>query len=66
MTRTAIPSMIIEDVELRVQPSFIKLSDPMTCDHRWEPHLWEHGGAYCPLCGSRAGWVNDPRLEASP
>lgn len=62
MTSTSIPTMIIEDVELRPRPSiFAFRADPMDCDHRWEPHLYETGHAYCPHCGSLARWVNDPR-----
>ena len=64
MSATTIPSMIVADVELRVQPSLLAFHvDPMGCDHRWEPHLWETGRAYCPRCGSIARWVNDPRAR---
>ena len=63
MTATALPSMIVEDVELRARPSILQsLRDPFDCDHVWEPHLWETGRAYCPHCGSFARWVNDPRV----
>jgi hypothetical protein len=24
--------------------------DPATCEHAWEPHLWEQGKSYCPHC----------------
>ena len=66
MTTTAIPSMIVEDVELRARPSIIPLQvEPIDCDHVWEPHLWEISRAYCPRCGSFARWVNDPRVTAS-
>ena len=62
MTSTAIPTMVVEDVEIRALPSLLAFNaDPMECDHRWEPHLWETGRAYCPRCGSFARWVNDPR-----
>lgn len=63
MTTTSIPSMIVEDVELRVRPGLNFHADPMSCDHAWEPHLWENGRAYCSRCGSFARWVNDPRAE---
>jgi hypothetical protein len=66
MTATAIPTMIVEDVELRARPGLIKFAaDPMECDHRWEPHLWEMSRAYCPRCGSLACWVNDPRAQGA-
>lgn len=62
MTATAIASMIVADVELRVRPSIVRHQhDPMSCDHVWEPHLWDTGRAYCHQCGSFARWVNDPR-----
>jgi hypothetical protein len=59
--------MVVEDVELRVRPGLLFHSDPMGCDHVWEPHLWDTGRAYCARCGSSARWVNDPRAteEAS-
>jgi hypothetical protein len=65
MTSVArIPSMIVDDVELRVRPSIVQFQiDPMNCDHVWEPHLWDTGRAYCARCGSLARWVNDPRSE---
>ena len=64
MTTTSIPSMIVEDIELRVRPGTIGFKhDPMSCDHYWEPHLWDNGRAYCARCGSFARWVNDPRRE---
>jgi len=64
VTRTVIPSMIVEDVELRVRPAFLTTHvDPMGCEHLWEPHLWETGRAYCARCGSYARWVNDPRAK---
>ena len=65
MTATMIPTMVVEDIELRARPELIKLVEPMECEHRWEPHLWETGRAYCPRCGSLARWVNDPRAEKS-
>jgi len=66
MTATMIPTMVVEDVELRSRPGMIKtLVEPMECEHRWEPHLWETSRAYCPRCGSCARWVNDPRAEES-
>lgn len=62
MTATTLPTMVVVDVELRSRPSMIAThSDPIDCDHVWEPHLWETGRAYCPRCGSFARWVNDPR-----
>ena len=62
MTATTIPSMIVEDVELRSWPSLLGTHvDPLDCAHVWEPHFWETGRAYCPRCGSRARWVDDPR-----
>lgn len=64
MSATTLPAMIVDDVELRARPSFLAFaSDPMACDHVWEPHLVETGRAYCPRCGSRARWLDDPRLE---
>lgn len=27
-------------------------ADPATCQHAWEPHLWEQGQQYCPYCTS--------------
>ena len=65
MTRTSIPSMIVDGVELRVHPGLRFHVDPMGCDHVWEPHLWESGRAYCPRCGSFARWRNDPDLVVS-
>ena len=63
MTATAIPTMLVEDVELRARPSILSVHvDPFDCSHVWEPHLWETGRAHCPRCGSSARWVNDPRL----
>lgn len=65
MTATAIATMVVEDIELRTQLGvLLSLVDPMTCDHVWEPHLWETGRAYCPSCGSIARWVNDPRATS--
>jgi hypothetical protein len=67
VSTTTIPSMIVDDVDLRTRPSLLAfLADPMGCDHRWEPHLYETGRAHCPRCGSFGRWVNDPRLEVSP
>lgn len=64
MTATTIPTMIVEDVELRLRPSIVRYQhDPMRCGHIWEPHLWDTGRAFCPRCGLLARWVNDPRLE---
>ena len=67
MTTTTIPTMIVEDVELRSRPSTLFAHiDPIACDHIWEPHLWETNRAYCARCGSFARWANDPRAtEAS-
>ena len=62
MTATAIPSMLVEDVEPSSRPSILTTQrDSFDCDHVWEPHLWETGRAHCPRCGSFARWVNDPR-----
>jgi hypothetical protein len=62
MTATAIPTMVVEDVDLRARPGIVAFAaDPMECDHVWEPHLCETGRAYCARCGSSARWVNDPR-----
>lgn len=67
MTSTTIPSMLVEDVELRASVGTIRLQcDPMRCDHLWEAHLWDTGRAYCARCGSFARWVNDPRREGVP
>jgi hypothetical protein len=64
MTATAIPTMVVDDVELRFRPGLLTpLADPMECDHRWEPHFVETGRAYCARCGSLARWVNDPRAR---
>lgn len=64
MSKTVIPTMIVDEVELRVQPSLLTdLVDPIDCDHGWEPHSWDIGSAYCLRCGSRARWVNDPRVS---
>jgi hypothetical protein len=68
MTKTTVPSMIVADIEPRVRPAspFVMFkNDPMACEHVFEPNLWEHGGAYCALCGSLARWVNDPRVKES-
>jgi len=66
MTATVIPTMIVEDVELRSRPCTMRFKfDPMACEHRWEPHLYETARAYCPRCGSFARWVNDPRAEVA-
>ena len=61
MTATVIPTMVVDDVELRSRPGFA--GDPIDCGHVWEPHLWDTGRAYCPRCGSFARWVNDPRAS---
>ena len=64
MSTTSIPTMIVDAVELRTRPSLLTTHvDPIDCDHRWEPHLWETGRAYCPSCGSLARWGNDPRAK---
>ena len=63
MSKTTIPTMMVDDVELRSRPGIANLRDPIDCDHLWEPHLWEIGRAYCPRCGSIARWVNDPRAK---
>lgn len=56
--------MIVTDVKLRDRSGTIRFeSDPAICVHAWEAHLWEHGGAYCPRCGSTARWADDPRLQ---
>lgn len=64
MSVTTIPTMVVDDVELRVSPSILRFqsaADPIDCDHLWEPHLLKIGRAYCARCGSCARWVNDPR-----
>jgi len=67
MTSTAIPTMIVDNVDLRARPSMLALHvDPIDCDHVWEPHLWETGRAYCARCGSFARWANDPRAAEEP
>jgi hypothetical protein len=65
VTATVIPSMVVDDVELRAQsrPFLAPRAHPMTCGHLWEPHLWELNRAYCPRCGSLGRWVNDPRAS---
>lgn len=64
MISTKIPTMLVEDVELRTSPSLSSglHAHPMTCDHLWEAHF-EPCLAYCPRCGSFGCWVNDPRAE---
>jgi hypothetical protein len=62
VTTTRIPSMLVDDVELRVYPS---KEDPSSCAHRWEAGL-VRGRASCDRCGAFARWANDPRLEAAP
>lgn len=44
----------------------ITLSQPIAadCKHKWEPHLWDSGRAYCPRCRSFAAWPTDPRLAS--
>lgn len=37
--------------------------DPITCEHEWEPHMWDDGRAFCNLCGTFAEWLDDPRVE---
>jgi len=61
MSASIIPTMVVEDIELRVRPSSRLDIHPMSCDHLWEAHLWETGRAYCPCCGAFGHWVNDPR-----
>lgn len=29
-----------------------KHPDPASCEHVWEPHLWERGKLYCPYCAT--------------
>lgn len=29
---------------------FGPFEDPATCQHEWEPHVWEAGQEYCPYC----------------
>jgi hypothetical protein len=60
VSTTGIPTMIVEDVELRVQPSLTFHGDPINCDHFWKPDLCETGQVCCSRCRSRARWVNDP------
>jgi len=57
---TTLPAMVVDDVELRARPG--SYADPMSCGHVWEPHFLL-GYARCQDCGSRARWVNDPRME---
>ena len=65
MSATAIPTMVVDDVEPRSRPGVVAFAaDPMACEHYWEPHAWETGRAYCARCGSSARWVNDPRATA--
>lgn len=57
MTATAIPTMAVDDVELRARPRILSFQrDPFDCDHIWEPHLLETGRAHCPRSGSFARW----------
>ena len=67
MSTTMIPSMVVDAVELSTRPSLLQSHrDPISCEHLWEPHVWERGRAYCNRCGSLARWANDPRLEDRP
>lgn len=54
--------MIVEDIDLRVGPSLPPQRHPMVCEHFWEAD-GETSRAYCSCCGTRAYWVNDPRVE---
>jgi hypothetical protein len=56
--------MIVEDVELRVQPSSIFHGDPIDCDHIWEP-LWGTDRACCASCRALARWI-DTREQIQP
>jgi hypothetical protein len=58
MSTTIIPTMIVEDVELRVQPGLTSHIDPISCDHIWEPHFCETERAYCTRCAARARWID--------
>ncbi len=67
MSATTLAAMIIEDIKPRFLPSLVAFQmDPASCEHLWEPHLWEIGGAYCARCGSLACWRNDPRAAEVP
>jgi hypothetical protein len=58
MSATIIPTMIVEDVELSVQPSLTFHGDPIDCDHVWEPYLLEANRACCTRCRSLARWID--------
>jgi len=64
MSATIVPTMIVEDVELRVQPSSAFQGDPINCDHIWEP-LWGTNRACCTSCRSHARWF-DAREQIQP
>lgn len=57
MSTTTVPTMIVEDIELRVQPSLTCRKHPMDCDHVWEP-LWGTDHARCIACKSLAHWID--------
>ena len=64
MSTTTVPTMIVENVELRVQPSLTFRGDPIDCDHIWEP-LWGTDRACCTSCMAHARWL-DTREQILP
>jgi len=58
MSATIIPTMIVEDVELYVQPGLTSHVDPIDCDHLWEPHYCEVRRACCGRCQALARWID--------
>lgn len=64
MSTTTVPTMIVEDVELRVQPGSIFHGDPIDCNHIWEP-LWGTDRACCTNCRAHARWI-DTREQIQP
>lgn len=58
--------MNIGKIRLRTQRGTIPKAEPTTCEHEWEPHVWDDGKAYCNKCGSHAEWLDDPRLTKEP
>jgi hypothetical protein len=58
MSLTTIPTMVVEDVELRIQPGLTFPGDPIDCDHIWEPRFSETERAHCVCCTAHARWID--------